>query len=193
MDKVIILHGRQYKNKPDAPPQNIRHWLGWLKKELEKQGFEAINPLIPHDWKASYEDWKKEIEKIKIDRNTILVGTSAGGAFWVRYLGEIKQKAKKLILVAPAYFPGDTPDENNCKNKLDFYNFKIDAEIKNRIKKIVIFTSDNDEERHIRAANLYGKSLSAQIIEIKGRGHFTLKWMGTEKFPELLEEVLKEK
>ena len=122
--------------------------------------------LFPKDWEPKYDEWKKVFEENKITENSTLIGHSAGCAFILRYLQETNKSVHKVILVAPAYSPGDTPDENNYKNKLDFYNFKIDPEIKNRIKEVVIFTSDNDEEKHIKAANLYGKSLRAQIIKI---------------------------
>jgi len=80
-EKVIILHGRDSRDKSweNIELQNIRHWLGWLKDELEKDWYEVYNPLIPRDWEVNYIDWKNEIEKIsdKIDENTILVWTSA--------------------------------------------------------------------------------------------------------------------
>lgn len=33
--------------------------------------------------------------------------------------------------------------------------------------------------------------IRGKIIELKGRGHYTFGDMGTEEFPELLEEIIK--
>ena len=184
-DKVVILHGRQSFNESDLPPQNKRHWLGWLKRELEKKNIEAINPLIPNDWEASYEDWKKEVEKIEVDKNTTLVGTSAGGAFLVRWLGETKKSVNKLILVAPA----KSSDDKKNKNKQDFYNFEIDSEIKKRVNDIVIYVS-NDEKNILKSVDLYSKQLDARLVKLENRGHFTIFDNPVNKeFPELLDEI----
>ncbi len=185
--KVIILHGQDSREKKDEPPQNVRHWLGWLKNELEKKEIIAVNPLIPKDWEAGYEEWRKEFEKNKIDENTILVGTSAGGAFIIRWLGETKKKVKKVLLAAPAKFPRDNEPQTKI---IDFYNFEIDKSIKDRCDDVVIFIS-NDEQRHLDAAKIYSKELSARIVKLENRGHFTIKHNPkNNEFPELLNEIL---
>jgi hypothetical protein len=38
---------------------------------------------------------------------------------------------------------------------------------------------------------IFHKALGGKIIELKGRGHYTLNDMGTEEFPELIEVVLR--
>ena len=186
ISKVIILHGRQQFEKKDRPPMNIRHWLGWLRNELEEMNIKTINPLIERDWEATYADWKNEFDKIQIDKNTILVGTSAGGAFLVRWLGETKQIVKKLILVAPSYRSSDNKDAN----KKEFYNFTIDKEIKERVKNVIIYIS-NDTKEHIEDANLYAQELSAELIKMADRGHFTeTSNLINKQFPELLKAIL---
>jgi len=181
---VIILHGRQKMEQPEKPPQNVRHWLGWLKDELEKSGIKTTNPLISRDWEVSYVEWKKEFEKNEVNENTILVGTSDGGAFLVRWLGEAKKKIKKLILVAPAKFV-----EDDNKNKIEFYNFEIDKKISERCEEIIIYIS-NDEPRMIKSAELYASELKAKLITLENRGHFTVRANPeNNKFPELLEEI----
>jgi len=37
---------------------------------------------------------------------------------------------------------------------------------------------------------IFHKALGGKIIELKGKGHYTIKYMGTEEFPELLEEII---
>ncbi len=190
MKKVIIVHGSNSKEREKVAngeaQQNERHWIPWIKIELEKQEIKCFNPLMPENWSPKYEDWKNEIEKKKIDENSILIGHSSGGAFLVRWLGETKRKIKKLILVAPCKSVGKW--NWYCK---DFYNFEIDSSIRNTLKEVIIFVSDNEMFQRIEDAKVYSQKLNGKLINLSGKGHFIKKHMGTEEFPELLEEVLK--
>ncbi|MEA3414109.1 MAG: alpha/beta hydrolase [Nanoarchaeota archaeon] len=127
----------------------------------------------------------KNLKKIKVEKEDILIGTSAGAAFLVRWLGKTKKKIKKLILVAPAIIARE-----GLFYLEEFYNFKIDKKIKERFEKIIIFTSDNDEEPHLESAKILNEELGGEFILIKGAKHFTTKGMGTKEFPELLEKIL---
>ncbi|MCX6807619.1 MAG: histidine phosphatase family protein [Patescibacteria group bacterium] len=186
--KVIILHGAPTKdrsNEPNYVPDNVRHWLGWLKENLEQNGFSVTNPQMPIPWQPEYENWKKEIEKLDIDENTTLVGTSAGGTFWVRWLGETKKRVKNLFLIAPSKIKWE---ERHYLN--DFVNFEIDPEIKNRVENIIIFVS-NDSPGIIQSCKIYKKALLAKLIKLENRGHFTaFNNPENKKFPELLKEIL---
>jgi len=187
----IIIHGVAFtdreKIKSGALPQNKRHWISWLKEELEKRSIKTDTPLMPENWAPVYEKWKVKFEKSNVNENSILIGNSAGATFLVRWLGETKQKIKKLILVAPSKIVPDFYE--NCFKI--FCNFELDEIIKERVKEIVIFVSDNDHEERLESAKIYFKKLGGKLIELKGRGHFIEKHMGTKEFPELLKEVLR--
>ena len=90
-NKVVIVHGCT-SDKNDLTFN--KHWMPWLKKELEKLNFKVKIPKMPETWKPNYNKFKKEFEKNKIDEDTILIGHSCGCAFIVRWLGETKQKIK---------------------------------------------------------------------------------------------------
>lgn len=198
--RVIILHGWSNGDISDMPeflPDSEQNWMGWAKKELEKRGYEVINPFIRDGYKSEYEDWKREIEKLDIDENTILVGWSSGGAFWVRWLSETKRKIKKLILVAPANIneqTSQTQKEINGENRTEpwgrFHNFQTDPSIKDRVKDgITIFISD-DADWLIKSAHIYAKKFDANLIEIKNQGHFENHRRLSPEFPELLNVIL---
>ena len=191
--KVIILHGRDSKDRTweNIEPQNTRHWLGWLKNELEKSWYKVFNPLISRDWEAGYFDWKNEIEKIssEIDNNTILIWTSAWAAFWVRWLSNNNKTINKLILIAPAKFPNE---KNPLETKNHFYDFEINPNLKNRITNGTFILISNDEDRHIKASQIYQKELQAKLFEIPNRGHFTTKYSEeNNKIPEVLNLIKK--
>lgn len=186
----IIVHGCPSKKgfEKENPTYN-KHWMPWLKKELEKNNVTAKRPMLSNPWKPDYTLWKKEFsiyEKF-IDKNTILIGHSCGTVFLTRWLAETKKEILKLILVAP------WKKSNRDDPREELYKYKIDESIKERVGKIIIFTADDEEQIGKDAAKEFKEKLGAKLIELKGRGHYTLGDMGTEEFPELLEEILSSK
>ncbi len=161
ISNVVIVHGSPKEDRPDEFPQNKKHWILWLKKELENQGINTHNILMPQPWKPNYENWKKEFEKLNVNENTILVGHSAGGAFMVRWLSEKPRKIKKLILIAPS--KETTKDSQRLK---EFCNFNINEKIKDFVKEIIIFIS-NDKKETIRSAGIYKKKIKCRINKFR--------------------------
>lgn len=192
MGKIIILHGRQSIDETNTRwPQNTRHWLGWLKDECIKLGYKTYNPLIPKDWEVEYSVWKKTIEdldkEISIDKDTILIWTSAWAWFFVRWLWETKKEVWKLILVAPAKkVPKYKENEFDFKNK--FWDFEIDESIKDRVWEIIIFTSDTENEKLRADAKMYSQKFDCKLIELPWRWHFVISHNPiNNKIPEVLE------
>jgi len=186
---VYIIHGCPSDAEKAMDPETRtydKHWLPWLKRELTERGIKAEVPLMPDPWEQVYGKYKVEFEKYEVGENDILVGTSCGAAFLVRWLGDTKKKIHKLILVAPWAIP-----EKGNEIKEAFYNYQIDESIKSRVNEITIFTADNEEEEGKESVQIFHKALGGEIIELEGRGHYVMSDMGTEEFPELLEVVLK--
>lgn len=178
----IILHGCP-GNSQDK--RYNKHWMAWTKQELIFRGIKVETPLMPEPWKPNYEKFKKEFEKYIVNENSVLIGHSCGCAFLVRWLGETKQKINKLILVAPWKIP-----KKNDKSRENFYTYNIDETIKKRVKEIVMFTSNDEEEDGKKSLKIYHKSLNGKIINLKNHGHYTFGDMKTEKFPELIKEII---
>jgi len=190
MKNAVLLHGR-FSEKingvpvvdiPECNPNNENNWMGWTKKELEKEGFRVTCPIVPKVWEAPYSAWKKEIDKAGVDSETILVGLSAGAGAILRYIIEGQKKIKKLILIAPARYPStDSPHQS-------FYDFKISSDTKNQIQNgTTIFVSNDDWPGILNATKIYEKNLNAKVIRFEDRGHFSFL---IKTFPELLNEIL---
>ncbi|MBI4157544.1 alpha/beta hydrolase [Candidatus Woesebacteria bacterium] len=184
----IVVHGcpADVEKAMDAEARTYdKHWIPWIKKELTSRGIKTETPLMPEPWYPDYKKFKKELSKYKVTENTILIGTSCGSAFLVRWLGDTRQSINKLILVAPWKVPheGDRYREK-------FYNFPIDKTIKSRVREIIMFTADNEKEDGKKSLEIFHKALGGKIIELSGRGHYVFRDMKTEEFPELLKEVL---
>jgi predicted alpha/beta hydrolase family esterase len=185
--KCIIIHGCP-SDKPSQSEKRTydKHWIPWTKQQLESKDILTETPSMPEPWSPNYNKFKKEFEKQSVDKDTILIGHSCGCAFLVRWLGETGQKVKKLILVAPWKIP-----DGNDKLRQEFYNYLINPEIKKNVGEIIMFTSDDEEVDGKKSLDMYEKELGGKVIELKKHGHFTLGDMGTDEFPELLEEVLR--
>lgn len=182
-----MIHGSSGRTKAhdkDYVEPNVRHWHSWLEKELKKNGFEVINPIMPTDWKPDYEDWKETIDNFDVDEDTILVGTSAGGAFILKWLSETGRKARNVILNAPS--KKLVKREERIKG---FVDFKIDSSLKNQIESLTIFIS-NDKTHRVESAEMISNKLGAKLIKLKGRKHFCVDDNPkNKKFPELLEKI----
>jgi predicted alpha/beta hydrolase family esterase len=193
MKNVIIVHGRPgkreyYARKILRKPNSRAHWIDWLIKELKARGLEVAAPEIPKSYDPKWDVWVKYVEKYEVGPATTLIGHSTGAGFWIRYLSERKDlRVGKVILVAPwlGYDYGAPPTDF-------FKGYKIDPEIAKRIKELIIFYSDNDMDAIKKSvAELKSTLKGAKYREFHNYGHSTLAQMRTNKFPELLEEVLK--
>jgi len=158
-----------------------KHWIPWIRRELNARGIPTQVPLLPEPWAPVYEKFKAEFEKYPVNESTILIGHSCGGAFLVRWLGDTKQKIDTLILVAPWKIPDPKKVGRDA-----YYGFPIDETIKERVKRIVMFVSDDEYEDGKKSVEIFHRALGGELIELSGRGHFTMDSMGTDAFPELL-------
>lgn len=189
MENFIIIHGCPSDAEKALNPETRtydKHWQPWLIENLTKQGYKVDSPLMPEPWSPVYEEYKKVVDCLDIDENTTLIGHSCGSAFLVRYLGDTKKKVDKLILVAP----WKIPDEDNQVKK-DFYLYEIDKSIKDRVNKIIIFTSDTEEDEGKQSAKIFHDALDGELVELPNKGHYTFGDMGTNELPELLSKCVK--
>ncbi|MBR9705990.1 hypothetical protein GOV14_03080 [Candidatus Pacearchaeota archaeon] len=186
--KCIIVHGCPPNTEKFMGPEARtydKHWIPWIKEQLNAKSINIKTPLMPDPWEPNYESWKKIIDELDVNEETVLIGHSCGGGFLVRYLGETKKKVKKLILIAPAII-----HSREYKPLNDLLKFEINPEVKNLTNDIVIFVSDNDSKGIIKSAEIFSQTLDCRVKEFKGYGHFTQDDMGTIEFPELLTEII---
>jgi predicted alpha/beta hydrolase family esterase len=150
-------------------------------KEILSQALE-----MPHPYNPVYEDHCEVFEQMKINNETTLVGHSCGAGFLLRYFSEHPElKPKKIVLVAPWIDP--EPHELDT----GFFDFEIDTTLTDRTN-VVVFYSTDDDEPILKTAEIIEKALPhATYHQFSDKGHFTKGDLGTEEFPELLEEIQK--
>ncbi|MEK6872728.1 MAG: class I tRNA ligase family protein [Nanoarchaeota archaeon] len=189
----IIVHGCPSHDENNSKKRTYdKHWIPYIKKELLEREIPTYTPIMPNPWMPDYNAWKKEFEKSIINEDTILIGHSCGSAFLVRWLGDTKRHINKLILVAPWKIADGSAKKEFYEVKKLFYDYEIDKTIKSRVKRILMFTADNEEEGGKKSLKIFQEALGGNIVELKGRGHYTMEEMGTDKFPELLKEIVGE-
>lgn len=187
MKNAIVVHGsptfEEYHDHNEPSPSNA-HWLPWLQKRLLTKGILVQTPEFPTPYEPVYDEWKAVFEQFSVTADTILVGHSCGGGFLLRYLSENNIAVGNVVLVAPWLDP-------NHWIKDSFFDFTIDRNLSLRIKKLCIFQSDNDEDEiDISIRRIVQDIPDVRIRTFHHYGHFCLDSMGTEAFPELLEEVM---
>lgn len=187
MKNAIILHGQPSKEEyydPSMPSMSNAHWIPWLQGQLLKNDIATATPEVLFSYEPDWNLWKQEVERYDITSETILVGHSRGGDFWLRWLSENKDKrVGKVVLVAPSV--GYLTEDDNF-----FGHYNIDSDLKSRTSDLVLFASDNDHQHMIDSAG----EIRSIIKDINYRefhyGHFTLRGIGRPEFPELLDELI---
>jgi len=188
MKNAVLLHGlpdkKEYYNSM-YPSASNSHWFPWLQQELMINEIKADTPEVFRVYELSYEDWVREVERFPIGSNTILVGHSAGGGFWVRYLSEHPEIfIDKVILVAPWLNLDHEYDS-------DFYDFELDPSIVERTNDFIIFSSDNDGQAMKDSIEYLAEQLpNVTIRTFHEYGHFTQRTLKDNKFTELLQTIL---
>lgn len=189
MNQVILIHGMPDKEEyfSDVKPSSSnKHWLPWMQKQLAMKSILSQAPEMPKPYDPNYDKWVEVFEQFKISNETTLVGHSCGGGFLLRYLSEHPNlHPKKIVLVAPWIDP--EPHELDT----GFFDFTIDPTLTDRTSLIVFYSTDDDEPM-VKTAEIIQRTLpNATYHEFDNKGHFTKGDLGTEEFPELLEEILK--
>lgn len=191
MKNCIIIHGCPSDEEKAMDPETRtydKHWIPWIKKELLSNNIKTETPLMPSPWQPDYEAYKHAFAAYPVDEETVLVGHSCGAAFLVRWLSETKKRIAALILVAPWKIARE-----DDAVKQAFYSYPIDETIKERVDRVSMFTADDEEDDGKESLRIFHEALGGDVIELKGRGHYTLEDMKTEAFPELLDVILQQK
>ena len=186
MKTAIILHGMPSKEEyydPARPASSNCHWIPWIQKKLLLKDILAQAPEMPTPYDPDYNSWKAMFERFTLDPDTILIGHSLGGGFLIRYLSENDVHVGKVVLVAPWIDP-----QSSIKNGM--FDFVIQSELVAKTKGLTIFNStDDNKEIQDSVETIKTKVKNIKLVEFTDKGHFCHKHLGTDAFPELLQEL----
>jgi predicted alpha/beta hydrolase family esterase len=178
--RAFILHG--WAGSPDSG------WKGWIRRELEKQGFAVFAPHFPDAERPQMEKWLELLGKLvgKPDEGTYLVGHSLGCILAMRYLEGLSpgEKIGGAVLVA------GFSDSLGIPELKSFFPRPLDFEkMKRHCGKFVAIHSDNDRYVALRHGEIFREKLGAKLIVLHNKGHFSTS-EGTIELPEALSAVL---
>jgi predicted alpha/beta hydrolase family esterase len=197
--QVIVIHGGEiHKSNKDylkfllnfkfSRSRLLRQgWSNYLNKELGNK-YEVFLPNMLNSYNAKYSEWKIWFERLMLfcNKEVILIGTSLGGLFLIKYLSEnrLNKKIKGLFMVAAPF--GDS--ERHQKYTLANFSFKRNnfEKLTKQCKNIYFYHSKDDDNVPIVDFEKYKKYFndSAKFYEFKNRGHFSIK-----KFPEIIKDI----
>lgn len=171
MKNTIILHGSS------ATPESF--WYPYVKKELQKRGYEVWSPQLPNPEKPNLKDQLPFVLKNgKFTEETIIIGHSSGCPLILSILENIDVKIKKVILVAGFSTPLSDDAYDILQKK---YNWK---KIKQNVKDIIFINSNNDpwgcDDKQGR--KMFDE-LGGTLIILHGEGH-----MGSDAFKQPYKE-----
>ncbi|MEK7105870.1 MAG: alpha/beta hydrolase, partial [Patescibacteria group bacterium] len=177
------LHGMPSKERYDGNEAG-KHWIPWLKGELESQGYVVYTPELPEPYAPDYAAWKGAFEQFIIDNDTALIGHSCGGGFLVRYLSENDIQVGKVVLVAPYL----DPDDDHIP---EFFDFILKRNLVAFTAGVTVFVSTDDDSDILESVKqIQTECDDIKVQEFTDKGHFIFSDMNTREFPELLETIL---
>jgi Predicted esterase of the alpha/beta hydrolase fold len=169
------------------------HWFGWLKKELEKLGYECIAPGFETKEGINNYDIRKKILKDYVDKgiineNTVFIGHSSGPIVVAKFLLEEHINVKGIISVS-GFNNADVPYDEYNKINRDFYidddNLKM---INDYVKFIICYYSDNDPYLNQDDLERFAILTGADKRFISGAMHFNTD-SGYTTFFDLLDMI----
>lgn len=185
MKNAVILHGKptreRYEN-PLEPKPHEANWFPWIGRQLAGRGVKVAIPALPLPYSPVYSDWEAVFPKADVSKDTGLIGHSTGAEFLLRWLSENKEtEVNRLILVAPY--------RDYAGKYGEFSQYTLDPELAERVGKLTILNSiDDDEPIQRRTHELTTLLPNAHLIELDGFGHFRIGHnMQSEEFPVLLD------
>lgn len=186
MKTALLLHGMpgeaEYYDMKTPCGSNC-HWFPWIQKQLIVNDYHVWAPDIYHSYSPEYLIWKQEIERYTFNSDSLMVGHSCGAGFLLRWLSENKLSPSKVVLVAPWIDPLH-------RISSDFFDFKFDFQLPERTR-LTIYFSDNDHDEVNQSVEIINaKYPNITYRNFEGYGHFCSSDIGSNEFPELLEDLL---
>ena len=176
----IIIHG-SFGSKDG-------NWFPWLKKQLEDKNYKVDVPQMPVGvGNQNYDNWSKELSKLEINENTIIIAHSIAPVFVCKYLINNKVRVKKLIFVCGFNnYLGIDPDFDAVNEPMFLDNLEY---IKQYCDDIVCYYSNNDPYVKFDIEKSFADIVSNKQHIIANGGHINAE-SGYTEFDKILEEVI---
>ncbi|MDO8497010.1 MAG: alpha/beta hydrolase [bacterium] len=183
MKNALILHGTDFDK---TKKQKDTNWFPWLKKELEKVGYEVWLPELPEAWHPDLERYWNFVKDFDFNKETLLIGHSSGGGAMFGILHTLLEEKKVKAAISVAGIMKD--EEWGCEGLFkEAYDWE---KIRKQSKYIYLLWSKDDPYVKKYHTDFLSEKLHIKPQIYKGKKHFNLE-AGQEhaKIPEVLEIV----
>ena len=182
--RVFIVHG--WSGHPQEG------WFPWLKKELEKLGYEVFVPAMSNNDSPVIEEWVSHLAKIvgKPDEATFFVGHSIGCQTILRYIDTLPENTKVggAIFIAGWFNLENMEDEKEEETARPWIERPINLKkVKDILLSSALIISDNDPYGAFIENKKKFTELGSKIIVLHNAGHITEE-DGYVELKEALEE-----
>ena len=168
MKRVILVH--RWSGGPSDD------WRPWLKKELERRGFEVLIPKMPDTEVPVIEKWVRHLAEVveTPDSETYFIGHSIGCQAILRYLETINTPVGGAILVAGWFNLENLEDEESKEIARPWIETPIDLEkVRKVLPKSVLIISEDDPYGAFDENKQKFSKIVTQCIVLPHAGHIT--------------------
>jgi len=187
--RVFIIHGW------DGYPEE--GWFPWLKKKLEKKGFEVFTPQLPEAGEPRINKWVPALAKAigTADEQTYFVGHSMGCQTIARYLEALPEGVKigGAVFVAGFFKRLTNLEDDDIVRDVarEWLTTPLDLEkVKSHLPRSIAIFSDDDPYVSLDNQDSFKDKLNSKIIIEHNMKHFSGS-TGTMELPSALDAILK--
>lgn len=180
MKNALILHGTDFEK---TGKQRENNWFPWLKRELEKLGYQVWLPELPEAWQPDLEKYWNFLKDFPFNKETVLIGHSSGGTTVFGILHKLPTAIKVRLAISVAGFYRD--EGWGCAGLFrEDYNWE---KIRRQARKIYLIWSPDDPYISREQTDGLAERLKVVPTILPGRKHFNLEAGSRfKKFPDLL-------
>lgn len=185
MKKAVLLHGT------DGTPND--HWFPWLKRELEKCGYEVFAPTLPENHTPNRDTYDESLKNFNWDYSgNLLIGHSSGTTTILNLLmADWFPKVKASVMVGTFLNEKLTKSadwyESGQFDNLFVQDFDIEK-IKSKCPEFIFVHGDNDHACDYGDAKEFCQKLGGDFITIKNGAHLSGS-SGINEIPEIVEKL----
>ncbi|MCX6719425.1 MAG: alpha/beta hydrolase [Candidatus Taylorbacteria bacterium] len=183
MKRIMIVHQWMVGVEGD--------WRPWLKKELEKRGYEVSMPEMPDIDTPIIEKWVGKLAEVvgMPDKDTYFIGHSIGCQAIIRYLETIDTPVGGAIFVAGWFDLKNLESSEVEEIAMPWIEMPIDIEkVKAVLPKSILIISDNDPYDCFEENKAGFEKLGSKLMVVPKAGHFTAE-EGFSELPVVVKEI----
>jgi len=187
MKRAVILHGT------DGSPD--KYWQPWLKKQLEKHGYEVYAPLLPDNKRPNRKTYSQFLRDSGWDfTDNIVIGHSSGSTSLLNLLHEDWFPKIKATVLVGTFLNERLLEGVEWYEKGQFDDLFLDkydpAVIKKKAGKVIMLHGAEDPYCDYGDAESFAKLVDALFITVKDAKHFT---GNVAEIPQILDALRQEK